>query len=57
MASRKVRKGQMIYQALHKKLKIEQNEAHHLKSEDNSCGSEGPAENGMTFSESFKCCL
>jgi hypothetical protein len=56
MASRKMRKGQVIYQALHRKLKIEQHEPH-LQSEENSCGSEGPAENGMTFSGSIKCCL
>jgi hypothetical protein len=56
MASRKMRKGQMIYQALHKKLKIGLHEPH-LQSEENSCGSEGPAENGMTFSGPIKCCL
>jgi hypothetical protein len=53
MVSRKMRKGQMIYQALHRKLKIKQHEPH-LQSEDTSCGSEGPAETGMTFSEYFK---
>jgi hypothetical protein len=56
MASRKMRKGQMIYQALHRKLKIEKHEPH-LQSEENSCAPEVPAENVMTFSGSIACSL
>jgi len=57
MASRKMKKEQTaIYQALHRKLTIEQHEPH-LQSEENSCAPEGPAEKGMTFSGSIKCCL
>ena len=53
---KKMRKGQMIYQALHRRLKVEQHEPH-LQSEKNSCALEVPSENGMTFSGSIKCCL